>query len=168
MTSQDKLDENSLLERLRGDARAIAGPFSLEFQQIGKTRRDARIYGCCDSDGHIRLRLRSRATGEFLKYSSLLATLCHELAHLRHFDHGADFTRLYRRLVRFAREIGLYRPAASGTHPPPLAEGVVRAKLAASAARRRPRRRTPSNNPGGYPATASPLAARGRSPSRSR
>jgi hypothetical protein len=145
MTSQTRHDENSLLEQLRRDAKAIAEPFSLQFTRIGKTRCDARIYGCCDSDGHIRLRLRSRATGDFLKYSSLLATLCHELAHLRHFDHGSDFTRLYRRLVRFAREIGLYRPSASGVRPPPLAEGAVRATLAASAAPRRRRKRTPAN-----------------------
>ncbi len=131
MTPRER-EEEDLLQRLRADARAIAAPFGLEFRSIEKTRRDARLYGSCDTDGEIRLRLRSRITGEFLKYSSLVATLCHELAHLRHFSHGPSFTLLYDRLLQMARRQGRYCPSPANrgrsaaldrSHRPAIAAG---------------------------------------------
>jgi hypothetical protein len=50
-------------------------------------------------------------TGGALRYSSLVNTLCHELAHLRHFHHGPEFQDFYQRLLRWARRQGIYRPA---------------------------------------------------------
>jgi hypothetical protein len=67
-------------------------------------------YGVCYADGRIRIRLRHAATGRSLKYSSLVNTLCHELAHLRHFDHGPRFKAFYLILLDFARVEGIYRP----------------------------------------------------------
>ncbi len=135
--------ELHVLELLRRDAEAIAAPFQLRFTRIGKTRRDAHLYGCCDTDGNIRIRLRSRVTGDLLRYSSLVATLCHELAHLRHFDHGQEFTRLYRKLLEFARRSGLYcpGPGAPRLRRPPLPGGPVTVAMAASSAPRRRKRR---------------------------
>ena len=37
-------------------------------------------------------------------------TLCHELAHLRYFNHGARFHGFYRKLLRWARDEGIYQP----------------------------------------------------------
>jgi hypothetical protein len=51
-------------------------------------------------------------TGRALRYSSLVSTLCHELAHLRHFHHGPEFRDFYQRLLSWAREQGIYRPAS--------------------------------------------------------
>ncbi len=138
-----KTQETHVLELLRRDAEALAGPFRLVFSSISKTRRDAHLYGCCDTDGNIRIRLRSRVTGELLRYSSLVATLCHELAHLRHFDHGQEFTRLYRNLLEFARRTGRYcpGPGAARMRRPPLPAGPVRVSMAASRPRRPKRRR---------------------------
>lgn len=109
--SPDQRQEEALLERLRADARAIAAPFGLVFRALNKTRRDARLLGSCDTEGEIRIRLRSRISGDFLKYSSLVATVCHELAHLRHFSHGPAFTRLYDRLLETARRQERYCPS---------------------------------------------------------
>ena len=72
--------------------------------------RVKRRYGACTVEGKIALRLRHARTGETLKYSSLVNTLCHELAHLRHFNHGPRFKSLYLKILEFARHSGIYRP----------------------------------------------------------
>ncbi len=95
-------------------------------------------YGACFSDGTIKIRLYHATTGRPLKYSSLIDTLCHELAHLRHFNHGRRFQELYQRILVHARREGIYRPglttavrtarapAPGGPASPPLARGQRR------------------------------------------
>jgi predicted metal-dependent hydrolase len=138
MKAAEQREEDALLRRLREDAQLLAQAYGLPLRSIAKTRRDARLYGTCDIDGQIRIRLRSRITGEFLRYSSLVATLCHELAHLRHFHHGPSFVRFYRELLEAARARGLYRPASPAALRAARAPraGPVREDLAASAPRR--------------------------------
>ena len=106
-----------LIARLNRDAAVIATRFALRYRAIEAERpRVKRRYGVCYADGTIRIRLRHSATGNPLKYSSLVNTLCHELAHLRHFNHGVRFQRLFREILEYARSIRLYRP---GREPSP-------------------------------------------------
>ncbi len=101
----------ALVERLNRDAAQIAARFGLAYHSIEAERpRVRRRYGVCYADGRIRIRLRHNATGEPLKYSSLVNTLCHELAHLKHFNHGERFKAFYLRLLEYARREGLYQP----------------------------------------------------------
>jgi len=74
-----------------------------------------RRYGVCYADGRILVRLSHAKTGEALKYSSLINTVCHEMAHLRHFNHGPRFKAFYFEMVDYARREGIYRP---GRTPP--------------------------------------------------
>jgi predicted metal-dependent hydrolase len=100
-----------LLACIQRDGALIASRFGLRYRAILAERpRVRRRYGVCYSDGTIRIRLGHAVTGEPLKYSSLVNTLCHELAHLRHFDHGLRFQRLYAQILEFARDRGIYRP----------------------------------------------------------
>ncbi len=100
-----------LIERLEADAERIAARFGLRYRSIGAERAGVRSrYGHCTSDGEIRIRLRHATTGRPLKYSSLVNTLCHELAHLRHFDHSPRFRAFYFELLDYARAQGIYRP----------------------------------------------------------
>lgn len=100
-----------LLARLVGDAERIAARFALRYASIDAERASVtRRYGVCFQDGRIRIRLRHASTGRPLKYSSLVNTLCHELAHLRHFNHGPRFKAFYLRLLEWARSEGIYRP----------------------------------------------------------
>jgi predicted metal-dependent hydrolase len=100
-----------LMESLNRDAERIARRFGLRYKSLEAERANVvSRYGVCYSDGAIRIRLRHATTGRPLKYSSLVNTLCHELAHLRHFDHGLRFRALYLQILEFARAEGIYRP----------------------------------------------------------
>src|SRR5262249_53638176 len=101
-----------MVEKLRGIAEQLAAHFGLAYAAID-AEADGVVahYGICYSDGRIRIRLRHATTGRVLKESSLVDTLCHELAHLRHFDHSPRFRRFHERVLAEARRRGWYRPA---------------------------------------------------------
>jgi predicted metal-dependent hydrolase len=109
----DRRTTRALIGRLNRDAAVIAERFELRYQAIeAEAARVKRRYGICYSDGTIRIRLRHATTGQPLKYSSLISTLCHELAHLRHFDHGQGFQGFYAAILEYARDQGIYRPSS--------------------------------------------------------
>ncbi len=111
MTDPEREEQRLVLERLSRDAARLAGSFRLPLQSLQAERPQVkRRYGVCYEDGSIRVRLRHTRTGRLLKYSSLVDTLCHELAHLRYFHHGQRFRRFYLRLLERARRLGIYRP----------------------------------------------------------
>lgn len=104
-------DDAAMVAKLRAMAVELAAHFDLRYAAI-----DAEVegvvahYGICYADGRIRIRLRHAKTGRLLKESSLVDTLCHELAHLRHFDHSVRFRRFHERVLGEARRRGWYRP----------------------------------------------------------
>jgi predicted metal-dependent hydrolase len=120
----DARSAEEMLSRLTGDAALLAARFGLRYRSIEAERPQVkRRYGVCFSDGTIRIRLRHAVTGRPLRYSSLVNTLCHELAHLRHFDHSLRFRRLYLEILEYARARAIYRPgiceqATPGTRRP--------------------------------------------------
>ena len=111
-------EDGAAMAALRRHGQALAAHFglryaSLEAEDDGVTEH----YGICYRDGVIRIRLRHATTGKLLKDSSLVDTLCHELAHLRHFDHGKRFRRFYETILEEARERGIYRPGPLRMRP---------------------------------------------------
>jgi predicted metal-dependent hydrolase len=109
--SIERLQDRNVLALLRRHAQRLSTSFDLPLRALhAEGPRVKRRYGVCYADGTIKIRLRSVRNGEVLRESSLVDTLCHELAHLRHFDHGARFERLYRRILEYARRHGIYRP----------------------------------------------------------
>ena len=121
----DPVSRALLMARLTRDAEQISGYFGLRYKSLDAERANVKSrYGVCFADGSIRIRLRHAVTGKALKYSSLVNTLCHELAHLRHFNHGPRFKAFYFELLDFARARGIYRPRAAvapDPSPPPVA-----------------------------------------------
>jgi len=102
------------MARLRRDAEVLSFRFRLAYKEVSpENPRVKRRYGLCTHDGRIFVRLRHVRTGELLKYSSLVNTLCHELAHLRHFNHGPRFKRFYLEILEDARRRGIYQPGPS-------------------------------------------------------
>lgn len=109
--SMERRTAEELLVRIQRDGALVAARFGLLYRVIEAERpRVKRRYGVCYADGTIRIRLRHATSGEPLKYSSLVNTLCHELAHLRHFDHGLGFRRFYAQILEYARDRGIYQP----------------------------------------------------------
>jgi len=145
----DRREKRELLERLRADGHRIALRFGLRYRAIEAERANVkRRYGVCFSDGEIRIRLAHARTGEPLRYSSLVNTLCHELAHLRHFHHGDCFKQFYLALLAWARAEGIYRPALPGA---PDASGSPCRAAAASLPTARPPRGRKTGPPSGAP-----------------
>jgi hypothetical protein len=104
-------EDGAMIEKLRGMGAMLAAHFSLRPATIdAEVEGIVRHYGICYADGRIRIRLRHAKTGRLLKESSLVDTLCHELAHLKHFDHSLRFRRFYERVLAEARRRGWYRP----------------------------------------------------------
>lgn len=137
-----------ILARLRTDARRIAEPFGLRYASIEAERPQVRsYYGICDSDGRIRIRLFHAVTRRPLKYSSLVNTLCHELAHLRHMNHGKRFQALYEKLLVYARQEGIYRPGRDRLEPWEREANEPSAVVAARAAEAQQAVREPKPGP---------------------
>jgi hypothetical protein len=106
-----RAEDAETMLRLRSWAIELAREFRLSWSALEPEDEGVtEHYGVCYEDGLIRIRLRHATTGRLLKESSLVDTLCHELAHLRHLNHGPRFKRLYLRILARARELGYYRP----------------------------------------------------------
>jgi hypothetical protein len=112
-------EDDRTMARLREWGTDLARRFGLRYASLDP-ERDGVVdhYGICYEDGVIRIRLRHARTGRLLKESSLVDTLCHELAHLKHLDHSDRFKRLYLRILDTARELGYYRPGPQGEPQP--------------------------------------------------
>jgi predicted metal-dependent hydrolase len=111
--SSERRQDQIVVALLRRHALRLSQSFDLPLRALhAESPRVKRRYGICFADGTIKIRLRSVRNGELLRESSLVDTLCHELAHLRHFDHSLRFERLYRRILEYARRHGIYRPGA--------------------------------------------------------
>jgi hypothetical protein len=109
-------EDRRAMDRLRQWGRDLASHFGLRWTAIDPERDGVTThYGICYADGVIRIRLRHAKTGRLLKESSLVDTLCHELGHLKHFDHSPRFWRYYRRILDEARKRGYYRPGPGPT-----------------------------------------------------
>jgi hypothetical protein len=117
----DRRTKQELLARLERDAQRICTRFGLRYRVLEAERANVkRRYGVCFSDGTIRIRLRHATSGRPLKYSSLVNTLCHELAHLRHFNHGPRFQAFYAQILEWARRERIYRPGPIRAAPVPV------------------------------------------------
>jgi hypothetical protein len=111
-------EDRQTMARLRSQGATLAARFGLQYAAL-EPEADGVVehYGICYRDGLIRIRLRHATTGKILKESSLVDTLCHELAHLEVFDHSLRFRRFYLEILDEARERGWYKPGPETKGP---------------------------------------------------
>lgn len=119
-------EDRAVMERLQRQGDDLARRFKLSYLAL-EPERDGVVehYGICYSDGLIRIRLRHARTGRILKESSLVDTLCHELAHLKHFDHSPRFWGFYRKILAAARALGYYRPGPAAAAAARVRQGTL-------------------------------------------
>jgi hypothetical protein len=138
-TERERLldEDRNIMSRLRAWGTDLGGRFGLAYKRLDPEKDGVTAhYGVCYEDGVIRIRLRHATTGRLLKESSLVDTLCHELAHLKYMDHSPSFRRLYLRILDTARELGYYRPGRQDKATPrQLGLFAPRVRGAAPAAR---------------------------------
>ena len=133
-------ERGRVLEKLRRDADTLARDFELRLRHVmPEGPRVTSRYGVCYEDGEIRIRLTHVRSGKLLKYSALVDTLCHELAHLRHFNHGRRFQAFYQRILTRARRLGIYCPGVPVPAPAPAAVPRPRPRTAVVAEGEAPR-----------------------------
>lgn len=126
----DRRTKKELLGRLEVDALRICARFRLRYRVLEAERANVkRRYGVCYSDGTIKIRLRHATSGSPLKYSSLVNTLCHELAHLKHFNHGLGFQTFYAEILGWARRENIYQPRKTKSPVTPLAPATVASSM---------------------------------------
>ena len=141
MTDPRNQARERALHRLRRHAEVLAEAFHLPLGSIdAESERVRSRYGICYADGRIKIRLHRLRDPDLLKYSVMVDTLCHELAHLRYFDHGRRFWGLYRRILAYARRHGIYRPGPEPGSPQPTPFAALPGAITRAAPPARPRR----------------------------
>jgi predicted metal-dependent hydrolase len=114
----ERCDDDATLDKLRAMAEALATHFGLRYASIeAEAEGVVSHYGICYADGRIRIRMRHAKTGRLLKESSLVDTVCHELAHLKHMDHSPRFRSFYEKILAEARRRAWYRPGPRAVTP---------------------------------------------------
>jgi hypothetical protein len=107
---EGKEEVAAILGKLKRDVQPILKAFALRFQTIKESVAEGSL-GFNRGRHTIALNVRGKANPMKLrKYSAIMRTMIHELAHLRHMNHGRQFQDFDAELLLWARENGIYRP----------------------------------------------------------
>lgn len=91
------------MEQVRKVASQINSEFSLGLKEIKFIKSDS-MYGQCSHDGTVTIKIE-HTDGELIPDMEVWRTVSHEMAHLRHFNHEADFWVFNREVLARVSEI---------------------------------------------------------------
>jgi len=94
-------DDRKLWSFCRELASDIADAFSLPLAKLRVLSDEKDFFGDCSNDGIVRVQLR-RFGRRLLPYQ-IIDTISHELAHLRHNNHKAEWFALHAEILRSIR-----------------------------------------------------------------
>ena len=100
----------AILAKVRRDVQPIMAAFNLSFLTLTESVAEGSL-GFNRGKRIIALNVRQKQNPMTLrKYSAIMATMIHELAHLRHMNHGPQFKMFEAELMAWARAERIYTP----------------------------------------------------------
>jgi predicted metal-dependent hydrolase len=96
-------DVNELQKKILNVALQVAAEFALPLRSIEFIKSE-NLYGQCSAEGYLRIKCEW-PDGELVPEMEVWRTLGHELAHLKHFNHGDDFWEFNKVLVNRISEL---------------------------------------------------------------
>jgi hypothetical protein len=100
----------NVFKRIRRLARRMSQAFKVPYTAIRAEPQGSKYFGTCYEGGVIHIRIRNLSNGNLLQWSTIVDTLCHELAHAacfkqKDYAHSEEFARLHRAmLVWYSRQ----------------------------------------------------------------
>jgi len=99
--------KEGLLVALSVTAAKLSSEFGFWAKSIGELKEEDlakdKDMGYCYPDGTLEIRLL--VDGCYIDHLEVLDTLCHEMAHLKYFNHGRKFRKLYKKLLKRGLEL---------------------------------------------------------------
>lgn len=96
---------SAILDELKTYARLIAKKYDLKFKKIKLINVSKRYEGWCTADGYIGIAVIDPDVDEYFDHDRIIDTLCHEMAHLKHHNHGDNWKALFKQILRYCRKI---------------------------------------------------------------
>lgn len=108
MTHSDE-EATEVLRKAEEDLQPLVNHFGLTYRDI-KLSHNKSIYGRLTDSGRILIN-PFKKDGTLRKYSVIIETLIHELAHTKFAGHRkGTYGRVYKKLVTWAKEKEIYQP----------------------------------------------------------
>ena len=140
----DKEEAADLLAQIQKEAKPILKHFGLSYETIKESVAEGSA-GFNRGRRIIALNVRQRSDPmKFRKFSAIMSTMIHELAHLRHMNHGPQFRAFDSELKAWAKKRGIYRPGASQPAKPTKPKKPPTPKRKPTPRKPTPRKPTPS------------------------
>lgn len=108
---EGKEEVAAIIGRIERDVKPLAKAFNLRFKTMKESVAEGSLGFNRGAGGTIALNVRQKKNPMKLrKYSAVMRTMIHEMAHIRFMNHRREFHDFDQELLAWAREHNVYRP----------------------------------------------------------